>query len=172
MTLSFSLAKPSQLPHIRTLFIKSMAYIGDRMGIGQSADAFSNMSDFQKAGNLYVLEADGEVLAAAALHEEKNGLYVDYLAVQREHQHEGLGKRMLTELEMLTESRELQHLRLHTPEAMDELVAYYNRRGFAETHRVMPSHGRDQLMRVHFRKEITLNDQGMDLEYEHDRQLS
>ena len=112
MSLSFGLAKPSQLSEIRALFVKSMAYIGDRMGIDLPADAYSNLRDFYQCGNLYILEEQGVVLAAAALHEAHNGLYVDYLAVHPDYQREGLGKRMLTELEVLTESRELSHLRL------------------------------------------------------------
>ncbi|WP_319569273.1 GNAT family N-acetyltransferase [Cohaesibacter marisflavi] len=172
MSLYFALAKSSQLSEIRALFIKSMAPIGERMGVGQPANAFSNLRDFYQCGNLYVLEEQGTVLAAAALHEARNGLYVDYLAVHPDCQNEGLGKRMLTELEVLTESRELSHLRLHTPEVMDELRSFYARRGFAETHRALPSHGRDQLLRVHFRKAISLSDHNMDLEFEHDRQIA
>nr|WP_320143217.1 GNAT family N-acetyltransferase [uncultured Cohaesibacter sp.] len=172
MSLSFGLAKPSQLSEIRALFVKSMAYIGDRMGIDLPADAYSNLRDFYQCGNLYILEEQGVVLAAAALHEAHNGLYIDYLAVHPDYQREGLGKRMLTELEVLTESRELSHLRLHTPEVMDELLSFYARRGFTETHRALPSHGRDQLLRVHFRKTISLSDHNMDLEYEHDRQIA
>nr|WP_321462657.1 GNAT family N-acetyltransferase [uncultured Cohaesibacter sp.] len=169
---SFSLAKSHQLVEIRSIFLKSMAYIGDRMGVGQPANAFSNMRDFYQCGNLYVLEDRGVVLAAAALHEVDGALYIDYLAVHRDHQKEGLGKRMLAELEMLTESRELHQLRLHTPEVMEDLIAFYNRRGFRETHRALPSHGRDTFKRVHFCKPISLSDQSMDFEYEHDRQIA
>nr|WP_321458167.1 GNAT family N-acetyltransferase [uncultured Cohaesibacter sp.] len=172
MKLSFSLAKLHQLSEIRTIFLKSMAHIGDRMGVGQPATAFSNMRDYYECGNLYVLEEDGIVLAAAALHETDNCLHVDYLAVRQDQQHKGLGKRMLTELEMLTESRELNQLQLHTPEVMDELIAFYTKQGFSETARILPSHGRDPLLRVHFSKPVTMNDLGMDPEFDHDRQMA
>ena len=172
MALFFSLAKSHQLSEIRSLFLKSMAYIGDRMGVGQPANAFSNLRDYYQCGNLYVLEEQGTVVAAAALHEANNGLYIDYLAVRVDYQNMGIGKRMLTELEMLTESRELRHLSLHTPEVMHELLAFYGKNGFKETHRAFPSHGRDRILRTHFRKPIALSDQGMDFEFEHDRQIA
>ncbi|WP_316861580.1 GNAT family N-acetyltransferase [uncultured Cohaesibacter sp.] len=170
MILKFRLAKPEQLSEIRSLFLKSMGYIANRMGFEQPSEAFSNMGDYQKDRNLYVLQEDGgKILAAAAMKEVENGLYIDFLAVRVDHQRTGLGRRMLAELEMLAESRELSHLRLHTPEVMDELIRYYRTHGFAETHRAPPAHGRDQVNRVHFKKTVTLADHAMDPEHEHDR---
>ena len=169
MAAIFRLAKAEKLADIRTLYLHSMAYIGERMGIGQPSDAFSNLGTFIEGRNLYILEEDGIILAAAAMHEVDNGLYVDYLAVRKGNQGKGLGRHMLAELELIAESRELPHLLLHTPEVMAELLSYYERRGFRESHRALPPHGRDQILRVHFKKDISLSDLHMDPEHEHDR---
>lgn len=172
MTVTFGLAKASQLTQIRALYIKSMAYIGDRLGTGQPAHAFSNLDEFLENRNLYILQEDGEIVGAAAISEVKNGLYLDYLAILKDHQNRGFGSRILKELELIAESRELPYLRLHTPEVMHELLRYYPARGFVETHRALPPHGRDTVLRVYFEKSIEGSDLKMDPEHEHDRLMA
>ena len=172
MAVSFRLAKADQLSDIRSLYLTSMAYIGDRMGIERSADAFSDLESFVEARNLYIVQEDGVLLGAAAIREVDNGLYLEYLAVHQDHQNSGLGRKLLAEMEMIAESRELPYLRLHTPEVMHELLAYYARRGFTETHRALPPHGRDQVLRVYFEKDIAQDGMHADRIDAHDRQLA
>ena len=172
MAASFRLAKADHLTEIRALYFKSMSYIGDRMGIETPADAFSDLEKFTETRNLYIAKEDDVIIAALAMHEVDNGLYIDYLAILPDHQNQGLGTKMLAEAELIAESRELPYLRLHTPEVMEELLAFYTARGFNETRRAPPPHGRDEILRVYFEKEIARSDLHVDPEIEHDRQLA
>lgn len=171
MAISFRLAKAEQLADIRSLFISSMAHIGNCLGTGMPADAYSDLETFLVDRNLYVAEEDGVLLAAAAIREVNDGLYLDTLAVHKDHQNVGLGSRILAEVELIAESREFPYLRLHTPEIMPELLDYYGKHGFSETHRALPDHGRDKVLRVFFEKEIAHNGLHMDPVDEHDRHL-
>ncbi|SNY92106.1 Acetyltransferase (GNAT) family protein [Cohaesibacter sp. ES.047] len=173
MAISFRLAKAQQLQEIRALYLKNMAYIGERMGVGQPAHAFSHLDQFLANRNLYVAtNEDGTAIGAAAMSEVDNALYLDYLVIGKDWQRQGVGCFILSELELIAESRELPFLRLHTPEVMTELVDYYNVRGFTETHRAEPDHGRDKILRVYFQKAISGSDLRMDPEHEHDRLLA
>jgi ribosomal protein S18 acetylase RimI-like enzyme len=172
MTVTFRLAKAEQLNDIRSLFLSAMAPIANRMGIDQPADAYSDLSAFLETRNLYIAQEDGVLLASAAMHEVDNCLYLDTIAVLPQHQNKGLGSRLLAEVELIAESRELPCLRLHTPEVMHELLAYYTKRGFGETHRSLPAHERDLILRVTFEKAIAGNGFHMDPFDEHDRQFA
>ncbi|WP_319530998.1 GNAT family N-acetyltransferase [uncultured Cohaesibacter sp.] len=172
MAPSFRLAKADHLSDIRSLCSKSMAYISDRLGSGLPSYAYGHLDELLEDRNLYILREDNRILATVALREESNCLYVDTLAVRKGEQGKGLGSQLLKEVEMIAESRGLPFVRLHTPEVMDDLVAYYRKRGYEETHRALPPHGRDLVLRVHFQKSISGSDLHMDPEHEHDRQLA
>ena len=169
MAPSFRLAKSDHLSDIRSLFSKSMAHIADRLGTGLPVDAYGHLGEVLDDRNLYILSEDNRILAAVALREVNNSLYVDTLAARKGEQGKGYGSQLLKEVEMIAESRGLPHVRLHTPEVMDDLIAFYRRRGFEETHRALPTHGGDLVLRVHFEKPVAGSDLRMDHEYEHDR---
>ena len=155
MTVSFRLAKADQLHDIRTLFSEAMAPIAGRMGIEQPSDAFSDLSRFLETRNLYVVVKDDLLVGSLAMHETDDGLYIDYLAIHKDHQNQGLGSRILAEAEFVAESRELSRLQLHTPDVMTELHVFYQKHGFVETCKALPTHGRDDILRIHFEKPVS-----------------
>ncbi len=170
MAASLRLAKAGQFSPIQKLFFTALSPMAERMGNTIPHDAYDWLSESIETRNVYVLESqDGALLGAAALREEEDCLYVDTLAVHPDAHHQGFGQQMLKELELVAESREVPYLRLHTPAIMEDLLAFYRNQGFEETHRALPTHGRDDIPRVHFRKAIEANGLLMDPEHEHDR---
>ncbi len=172
MALTFRLAKPEQCSLIRQLFFTALDPMAKRLGNVIPNDAFSELADKIGGRNLYILEKDGEIQAAIAFHEEDQALYIDTLAVQPELQGQGLGSQLLKEAEMISESRELYQLKLHTPEIMDELLTFYRGHGYFESHRALPDHGKDSTLRVHFTKELPRHGISADMAHEHDRTLA
>lgn len=165
------LAKAEQIPAIHALFLEAFAPVAERMKIAITTYDDQNLTDYADARNLYTLMEEDLLIGAFSLTELDDCVYIDTLAVKPDWQAQGLGTFLLREIELIAESRELPFLRLHTPEVMGELIAFYNKHGFTETHRALPYHGKDQILRVHFEKEIAQNSLHMDLELEHDRQL-
>ena len=172
MTFSLRLATAGQLFDIRTLLFNSLSPIGNRMGIKTPAEAFSEVGAQIDNRDVYLLSEDDTIRAVAVLHEDDDALYIDFLAVDPKQQNKGLGSRLLADIEMIAESRELYCLRLRTPEVMEELLRFYQSRGFAETHRSLPNHGRDKVPRVHFSKKLVRHGLVSDMAHEHDRVLA
>lgn len=171
MAYRLRLAKAEQIPAIRILFLNAFKPVAKALEITLSVDDFSDLEGYLEARNLYVLMENEQLVGAFTLTEKNDCIYIDRLAVAPEWQHQGLGTHLLCEIELITESRELPFVRLHTPQVMGDLIRFYLEFGFSETHRALPSHGRDTILRVHFEKEIAQNSLHMDPELEHDRQL-
>jgi len=173
MTAQLRLAKAEQIAHIRPLIFSAFSPVAARMNKTIPDDAWSDLGDYVDQRNLYILkDEDGDaILGVLCLREGKDHIHVDTVAIHPDHQGRGLGTMLLQDAEMIAESRGCPHLRLHTPEVMDELLGFYEHLGFRETKRALPSHGRDDILRVHFEKEIAHSDLQVDPEFEHDRQL-
>jgi ribosomal protein S18 acetylase RimI-like enzyme len=79
--------------------------------------------------------ADGAIAAIIVLLPKPDHLLLDNIAVRRDSQGQGLGRRLIAFAE--TEARRLgyRELRLYTHEKMTENIALYTRLGFVETGR-------------------------------------
>lgn len=172
MTAQLRLAKADQITSIRSLIISAFTPITERMNKTLPEDAWSNLGDYVEERNLYILQDGDEILGALCLTEAKDHIYLDTIAIHPDHQERRLGTTLIQDAEMIAESRGSHFLKLHTPEVMPELLHFYETRGFKETKRALPEHGRDDVLRVHFEKEIAHSDLRVDPEFEHDRQLS
>lgn len=171
MAYRLRLAKAEQIPAIRDLFIQAFTPLVERLEKTMPANAYDNLCDYLEVRNLYILMDENQLVGAFMLTEQDDCIYVERIAVLPGRQKEGLGHYLLREIELIAESRELPFVRLHTPEVMDQLVRFYLKFGFVETHRAVPDDGRDTFLRVHFEKEVARNSLHMDHELEHDRQL-
>ena len=169
MAPTLHLARSGQISQIRALYFRTMQSLADRMGKTLPEDAYSNLDEVVDARNLYVLKEDNEIVGAFTLRDEATCLYLDTIAIEPGAQNRGLGKLLMKEVVQIAETREMPKLCLHTPEVMDELLAFYGKLGFYETKRALPEHGGDDFLRVHFAKDIANNSQHMDPEHEHDR---
>jgi ribosomal protein S18 acetylase RimI-like enzyme len=77
-------------------------------------------------------------------------LLLENVAVLPTAQGRGIGSRLLALAEDQARGLRLCEIRLYTNEAMTENLAYYTRRGYAETHRAE----QDGFRRVFFRKQL------------------
>jgi ribosomal protein S18 acetylase RimI-like enzyme len=88
-------------------------------------------------GLVYVLRgpAQGAIRGVLVMEPHGDTMFIDNVAVHPEHQHKGLGRRLLLFAEQQAVTRRLNELRLYTNELMTENIAYYRRRGYEEVER-------------------------------------
>jgi N-acetylglutamate synthase-like GNAT family acetyltransferase len=84
---------------------------------------------------VHVLDAETGIAALVVLLPQSDHLLVDNIAVRPDQQGRGLGRRLLSFAEDEARRLGLTELRLYTHVRMVENIAYYTRRGFAETGR-------------------------------------
>ena len=87
-------------------------------------------------GMVSVLEDEGRTIAAIiVLVPQPDHLLLDNIAVQPEHQGQGLGRQLVAFAEAEARRLGFAQLRLYTHEKMTENIALYKRLGFVETGR-------------------------------------
>jgi GNAT superfamily N-acetyltransferase len=111
----------------------------------------TDYGDAVRDGQAWVADDDGHAVAIVVLIPQLDHLLVENIAVRPAAQGRGAGSQLLALAE--EQARELGYaeIRLYTHEAMTENIAYYPRRGYAETHRG----GQDGYRRVFFRKQLS-----------------
>ncbi|MBU2669170.1 GNAT family N-acetyltransferase [Actinoplanes bogorensis] len=87
------------------------------------------------SGRCWVAVDDREIVGVVHLIPAGDHLEVETLAVSPQAQGRGVGGRLLAFAEEQARGRGLPEVRLCTNAAMTENIAYYPRRGYAETHR-------------------------------------
>jgi N-acetylglutamate synthase-like GNAT family acetyltransferase len=85
--------------------------------------------------DVWVLEADGQVIGVLELAPREDHLWVENVAVDPGRQGLGLGQRLLMHAEEEARRRGLRELRLLTNELYATNLAMYARYGYHETHR-------------------------------------
>ena len=103
------------------------------------------------AGHAWVAEDDGQAVGIVVLELHADHLLVENIAVRPAAQGRGVGRQLLARAEELAAELGYDEVRLYTHETMTENIAYYPRRGYAETHRG----GQDGYRRVFFRKQLS-----------------
>ena len=79
-------------------------------------------------------ERDGSIVACAHIAEEDGGGYFGMFSVRPTLQGGGVGKRLLAEAERLVfDEWQLPVMRMTVIDVRDELIAFYERRGYART---------------------------------------
>ncbi len=121
------------------------AYRGDdsRAGWTTEADLLDGMridgeriqADLDRdRSRILIAERDGEMLACAHVMDEDGAGYFGMFAVRPNLQGAGLGKRMLAEAERVAhEDWALPVMRMTVIDIRDELIAFYERRGYRRT---------------------------------------
>jgi GNAT superfamily N-acetyltransferase len=104
-----------------------------------------------RRGQAWVAVEDGEVAGFVILIPRPGYLLLENVAVLPAAQGRGIGGRLMALAEERARSLHLNEIRLYTNEAMTENLAYYPRRGYAETHRAE----QDGFRRVFFRKHLS-----------------
>ena len=88
-------------------------------------------------GRVWVADRDGAVVGVLVITTEADHLMIENVAVDASVRGTGTGARLLAFAETYARRRGLAEVRLFTSEVMVENLAYYPRRGYVETHRLM-----------------------------------
>ncbi|WP_374499956.1 GNAT family N-acetyltransferase [Pseudoxanthomonas sp.] len=142
-TLSFRPATHADIPALVALV--TSAYRGDvsRQGWTTEADLLDGQRidpdvlarDIGRAlSRILIAERGGEMLACAHVAEEDGAGYFGMFSVRPDLQGGGVGKAMLAEAERIArEEWQLPTMRMTVIDIRDELIAFYERRGYART---------------------------------------
>ena len=141
--IDFRPATPSDIPALVEL--GTSAYRGDAsrrgwtteadMLDGQRIDADVLRHDIERPRSVVLLgERDGVMLACAHVAEEGGAGYFGMFAVRPSLQGGGVGKAMLAEAERIVrQDWRLPAMRMTVIDIRDELIAFYQRRGYVRT---------------------------------------
>ncbi len=141
--LSFRAATPADIPALDALV--TSAYRGEASKQGWTTEA--DMLDGQRIdpevlrrdierprSRIVVAERGGELLACAHVAEEDGAGYFGMFSVRPDLQGGGMGKTLLAEAERVArEEWTLPAMRMTVIDIRDELIAFYERRGYART---------------------------------------
>jgi ribosomal protein S18 acetylase RimI-like enzyme len=131
--------------------VAEQAYRGYVPRIGRPpAPMTADYAQAVRSGLTWVAVEDGEVVGLLVLAVRPDHLLLENVAVLPSAQRAGVGARLLALAEDEARARGLAEIRLYTNEAMTENLAYYPRRGYAETHRAE----QDGFRRVFFSKRL------------------
>ncbi|MFF4170559.1 GNAT family N-acetyltransferase [Streptomyces sp. NPDC001744] len=107
---------------------------------GQRVDAEGVTAVIAAPGSrLLVVERDGEVVACCQLEHRGEAAYFGMFAVRPELQGAGLGKRIIAEAERrVRELWDVREMHMTVISVREELIAWYERRGYRRTGRTTP----------------------------------
>jgi ribosomal protein S18 acetylase RimI-like enzyme len=146
--LSFRSASAADVPALVVLV--TSAYRGDvsRQGWTTEADLLDGnridpevlRSDIERPRSRVVIALrDGEMLACAHVCEQDGSGYFGMFAVRPDLQSAGIGREVLTEAERIVrEEFGLTLMRMTVIDLREELIAWYERRGYARTGERLP----------------------------------
>ncbi|HET7300064.1 MAG TPA: GNAT family N-acetyltransferase [Oleiagrimonas sp.] len=149
-TLSFRAATVDDIPAIVALV--TSAYRGDASRVGwtteadlldgQRIDTDGVLADIKRPMSRVLLVGKGDqLLACAHIEKQDSAGYFGMFAVRPGQQGSGIGKRVLAEAERVArEEWQCLTMRLTVIDVRDELIAWYERRGYRRTgeHRPFP----------------------------------
>ena len=110
--------------------------------------------DFTSRHQVWVAEAEQQIIGGLVLIAEEDYLLLDNIAVHPDHQGRGVGRALLELADAEASSQGYRELRLYTHETMTENIALYARNGWVETHREHQS----GYARVFMRKRLSFPD--------------
>jgi GNAT superfamily N-acetyltransferase len=142
-------AMPQDLDMIRAVVAVAYAPYVERMG-RQPAPMSADYATAVARGEVWVAADDDAIAGLIVLVPAPDHLLLENVAVVPSAQGTGLGTRLLALAEAQARLRGLTEIRLYTNLAMTENLAYYPRRGYAETHRAQE----DGYSRVYFTKRL------------------
>jgi ribosomal protein S18 acetylase RimI-like enzyme len=142
-------AGEGDVPELRRIAVAAYQHYVARIG-REPAPMGADYAAAARSGHTYLAEQDGETAGFIVLVPEPGYLLLENIAVLPTAQGQGLGTRLMALAEEHAAALGLPEIRLYTNEAMTENLAYYPRRGYAETHRAQE----DGFSRVFFRKRL------------------
>lgn len=106
---------------------------------GQRTDPELLKEMIQNPQSRIELLVDGEeILGCVYLEEQSDGLYLGMLTVNPEIQAQGLGKKLMNHADELARSLQLPAVKMQVIKGREELIQFYQRRGFKFTGKTEP----------------------------------
>src|SRR5690349_17836322 len=112
---------------VKVAYAKYIARIGK-----PPAPILADYAALIATGEVYVIEAAGQILGAIVIELRPDHLFIENVAVHPDAQGTGLGYRLMRFAEETARANHLTEIRLYTHELMTENLAYYPRLGFQE----------------------------------------
>jgi ribosomal protein S18 acetylase RimI-like enzyme len=153
--LEFVQAAPAQQKVADELMHKAFAGYVQRVAPHRTTGPYFWLSDAIRLGNVYLGRRAGKMVAVVAVDWRDDELVIDQIGVEQSAQGAGVGSWMMDNLERVARENGATKITLHTAEIMDDLLRFYIRHGFVETHRALPHHGGDENLRVHMAKQLS-----------------
>jgi GNAT superfamily N-acetyltransferase len=154
MKLSFTKASLSQQEAIERLMRDAFTPYVKKLGRGPIAGPSSWLEAAIGHGDIYVGLDETEIVGVVATSRRGDELVIAGLAVDPPRQGAGIGSWLLDQIEQTARSDQVKALSLQTPEMMPDLLRFYYRHGFLETRKALPTHGKDNHLRVHMMKQL------------------
>lgn len=146
MTLKFRTAKFSDAQKLSRLV--NSAYRGESSKEGWTTEADLldglriNTSIIKKMINDHrieiILDDQNEITGCVYLEEQSDTFYLGMLTVKPKIQTQGLGKALLSHAETLAKTKNIKRIKMTVIEGREELIAFYERRGFKFTGKFEP----------------------------------
>jgi len=130
----FRRAEPEEAPAIRALVRAAYAKYVVKLGREpkpMTADYEAAVRDHQ----VWLLRDGGQPIAVLELVPAADHMLIENVAVREDHQHRGIGRKLLLFAEQEAVQQGYGELRLYTNEAMEGSVARYKAMGYRESHR-------------------------------------
>lgn len=143
------LARPGEAEAIRNLVRAAYALYVPRIG-REPAPMTDDYAARIAAGEAWVVEEHGALLAVLVLEDFPGSLLLDNIAIAPSAQGRGLGRALVAFTEAEARRRGHAKVTLYTHEKMVENLALYPRLGFTETHRAQQA----GFARVFFEKAV------------------
>ena len=88
---------------------------------------------------LFVLEVDGQILGCIGLTEDADSIEIGSFAILPMHQNSGYGRQLLNFAESFAKQKQyIVRLNMSVLNVRKELLAYYARHGYHDTHKTEP----------------------------------
>ena len=154
MRLRFAKASLSQRAAIDRLMRDAFTPYVEKLGRGSTAGPYPWLEAATGHGDVYVGLDEAEVVGVVATSRRGDELVIVQLGVDPSRQGAGIGSWLLDQIDQTARGEQVTALSLQTAEMMSDLVRLYRRHGFLLTRKALPTHGRDNHLRVHMLKRL------------------
>ncbi len=157
MTTAVRVVTSDEAARCEALLMRAFVAYTARLGRTPAREAYARVPAFIADGWVLGCDVDGALAGVAVVAPHADGWELAWLAVEPTAQGRGVGARLLAAVEARARAAGVTALRLQTAATMDDLLAFYGRRGFVEVDRGPPAHGRDRFPRVFLRKRLAVS---------------
>lgn len=106
---------------------------------GQRTDRYEIETLLQSPNATFLVAEDhGELISSCLLERQEDGLYFGMFAVRPTRQGDGTGKKMMAHAERVAREQGCAQMKMQVIAQREELIAWYKRRGYAETGGTQP----------------------------------